>query len=99
MLTGAQRTYLRGLAQLMKPQVILGKEGASHAVLKEVNAALDRDEVVKLRLPAMDKELRTAMINAIVLASGSELAGTVGHIAVIYKQQADPEKRKVSLAK
>lgn len=96
-LTGHQRTYLRGLGQGLKPIVMVGKEGASAAVLKELNIALDREELIKIRLPAIDRDERETLVNTLCKESGAHLCGVLGHTATLFKRQADPLKRKIRL--
>lgn len=96
-LTGQQRTHLRGLGQALKPMVMVGKEGASAAVLKELSGALDREELVKIRLPAIEREEREALVNSLCRETGAQLCGVLGHTATLFKRQADPLKRKIRL--
>lgn len=98
-LKGHQRTYLRGLGQGLKPKLVIGKEGASDAVIKELNGVLEREELVKLRLPAVDKEARTALVDTLCTKSGAHLCGILGHTATLYRRQPDPLKRKIRLPK
>ena len=49
-LTGAQRRALRARGHHLEPVVQLGKSGLSDAVVKATRDALDRHELVKVRL-------------------------------------------------
>ena len=48
-LRGAQRKYLRGLANLMQPLVYIGKNGLSGAVAAAINEGMDDHELVKIK--------------------------------------------------
>ncbi|MFG0316048.1 MAG: YhbY family RNA-binding protein [Planctomycetota bacterium JB042] len=82
-LTGAQRRWLRSRAQTMKPTVRLGGEGVTETARAEVLAALDRTELLKVRLHAgRDRKADAAMLAE---ATGSALAGLVGRVALLYR--------------
>jgi len=92
-LSGAQRRYLRGLAQREKPVVWLGDAGATPGVLQNLAAALDARELVKVRMrtPA-DKKAAAA---ALAAAVGAALCGVIGHTAILYRPHPEPELRRI----
>ena len=54
-LTESQKKYLRGLGHQLKPLVMVGDAGLSDAVLAEFESTLDHHELIKVRVPALDK--------------------------------------------
>ncbi len=97
-LTGAQRKYLRGLAHHLNPGVLVGQKGVTSALLEEIETALDGAELMKIKfVDHKDKETKTALLNDIVLQTRACLAGMVGHVAVLYRQHKDPDKRRIKL--
>ncbi len=44
-----------------------------------------------------EKEQKEAITGEVAGKTGSELAGMIGHTAILYRPQADPEKRKIRL--
>ncbi|MBN1465437.1 YhbY family RNA-binding protein [candidate division KSB1 bacterium] len=95
-LTGAQRRHLRGLANTMKPHVAIGKNGLSQAVIAAIDEALDDFELVKIRFLEF-KEQKQQLSERIKDACHCEMVGMVGHVALFYREQADPEKRSIAL--
>ncbi len=95
MLTGGQRTYLRGLAQKQEPHVQLGRSGVTATVILEMNQALERWELVKVRLPPLERRQRQSWLQQLAEQTGAELAGQVGHTAAFYRQHPDEKKRTV----
>jgi len=95
-LTGAQRKYLRGLAHGQDPAVRVGQKGLTGAVEREVDRALARHELVKVKL-AGDREERREQAEAVAHATGAALVGTIGAIAILYRRHPDPKERKVRL--
>jgi len=96
-LTSAQRKRLRSLAHDLKPLVLLGKSGLTAAVLAEIDRALDDHELIKVRFLA-GKEAKEALVGEILARLGCGEAGRIGHVSILYRQQRDPEKRKIRLA-
>ncbi|HSL84736.1 MAG TPA: YhbY family RNA-binding protein [Thermoanaerobaculia bacterium] len=95
-LTGAQRKYLRGLAHGQGPAVRVGQKGLTRAVEREVDRALHRHELVKVKL-AGDREERREQAAALARSAGAALVGTLGTIAILYRPHPDPKDRKVRL--
>ncbi|MBW2426445.1 MAG: ribosome assembly RNA-binding protein YhbY [Deltaproteobacteria bacterium] len=92
-LDGAERRHLRGLAHPLKPVVIVGEGGLSEAVLRALDEALERHELVKVRLRQPQDKKRSA--RELAEASGAALCGLVGHTVVLYRPH--PEKPKIEL--
>lgn len=90
-LTERQKKYLRTLAHSKKPVVLTGAAGVTEALLAEVDVALTRHELIKIRVNAADREERQAMIEAISGNTGAELVQRVGHVAVLYRPAEKPQ--------
>lgn len=95
-LTGAQRRHLRGLAHGLRPAVQVGQRGLTDAVAAEVDRALERHELIKVKL-AGDRQERRALAEAVADRFGAHLAGTIGSMAILYRRHPDPQARKVRL--
>lgn len=97
-LTGAQRKYLRGLAHNLKPSAFVGAKGVTSALTQEMDNALNASELIKIKfIDHKEKEVKTALIEEIASRLECHVAGTIGHVAVLYRCHPDPEKRKVTL--
>ena len=55
------RLELRSQAHHLDPVVLLGANGLTEAVIKEVDRALDAHELIKIRVPGDDREERDEM--------------------------------------
>ena len=95
-LTSRQRSRLRSLAHSLEPAVLVGRAGVTDAVVREVDDALEARELIKVRLSG-DREERAADAAAIAERSSAELAGQIGRIAILYRRNPDPARRKVDL--
>lgn len=97
-LSSAERKRLRGLAHELHALVQVGKAGLSPAVLRQLDQALADHELVKVRfLEGPDRTTKNALCAAIAAETGAELAGLVGHVAIFFRQQPDPERRRVAM--
>ena len=99
-LKGYQKKYLKGLAHGMKPLVFVGQKGLSPTVTQAVDSSLEKHELIKVKfIDFKEKEQKKEMVGVIEKETESELVGMIGHIAIFYRQQRDPEKRKIDVPK
>lgn len=86
MLTGKQKSYLRGLAQTRRPLFQIGKEGISENLIMTLEDSLVAHELVKLNtLKTCPIEVREAAIE-LAAATHSEIVGIVGRTFILYRK-------------
>jgi len=95
-LKGSQRKWLRGQAHALRPSVQIGRQGLGEGALSEIDLALDAHELIKVQAVA-PKEEKQEMGRRIAAELGAELVGLIGHVLILYRRQADPEKRQIEL--
>jgi len=95
-LKGSDRRHLRGLANPLKAIVRVGEAGFTAGVVAATQHALQDHELIKVRISA-DREQRREIAEQIASETDSELAGLIGHVAIIYRAANDPEDRKIQL--
>jgi RNA-binding protein len=93
-LKGFQKKHLKGLAHGLKPVVQIGKEGITEGIIRAVDEGLFQHELIKIKFTDF-KEQKEALTNEIEIKTGSERIGMIGHTAILYRPQVDPEKRKI----
>ena len=99
MLNTKQRAQLRALANPLAVTLIIGKEGVTEAVERELDALLESHELVK------GKVLESAMLTprtvseALCEATGADAVQCIGSKFVVYRQSSDEDKRKIVLVK
>ncbi|MDQ1336790.1 MAG: RNA-binding protein [Thermodesulfobacteriota bacterium] len=97
-LGGFQRKYLRGLAHGMKPVIFIGQKGLTSEVLSSTEKALETHELIKVKFNDFkEKEEKTEISGRIEKETGAENVGMIGHTAIFYRRQEDPERRKIAL--
>ena len=88
--TGKQKKYLKGLAHKLNPVVMVGNNGVSEAVLKEINATLAAHELIKIRVRCDDQVEFQAIVSEIEEKAGASLIQAIGHSVVLYKEAEEP---------
>lgn len=89
-LTEPQKRHLRKLAHALKPVIIVGGGGVTAGVLQELDSTLEHHELLKVRVNAIDRDARRAMVEQLCAASRSEAVQLIGHIAVLYRRADKP---------
>ncbi len=91
-LSSSQIRYLRSLAHDLSPVVLLGNKGASEAVVKELNQALDIHELVKVKLSGGDKDERQTQIEVLSSGTQAQKIHQIGHVVVLFRRNVDEPK-------
>ncbi len=100
MLKGFQKKHLRGLAHAFKPVILIGQKGLSDNLSEALEEALDNHELIKVKfVDFKEKEQKKEIIEQLEKAAACEMVGMTGHIAIFFRQNRDPEKRKISIPK
>lgn len=89
-----QISHLKGLGQLLEPVVRVGHAGLSEAFLASLNQALNDHELVKVKFSDF-KDQKKELSPKLAELTGSRLVMRVGNVAVLYREQPDPAKRKI----
>lgn len=89
-LSGRQKRYLRSLAQRLEPVVWVGGAGLAPGIVRTIDEALATHELVKVRM--REPEDKRALAQSLADATGAELAGLVGHTAILYRAHAEEPK-------
>jgi len=98
MLQGFQRKHLRGLAHAFKPVVLVGQNGLSESLLDSFEEALSAHELIKIKFNGVkEKAVKLEMIRELEEQTASEMVGMTGHVAIFFRQNRDPEKRKITV--
>lgn len=97
-LTGFQKRFLRGAAHALKPVVFVGQKGFTDALVKAMDEALERHELIKVKfIEFKEKAKKHGVVERIETALSCTAVGLIGHTAIFYRQQQDPQKRRIVL--
>lgn len=93
-LTGKQKSYLRGLAHNLSPVVQIGKNGLTDSMLDQIDEALQKHELIKVKYVDW-KDEKKELSQKISEKLKCEICGSIGHVYIFFRQNSDPEKRKI----
>lgn len=83
-----QKAVLVGKAHHLNPVVMIGQKGLTANVIAETEQALNAHELIKVKVVADDKQLRTEIINQLCSELNAEHLKLIGNIAIIYRKAA-----------
>jgi len=89
-LSNKQKQFLKAKAHELKPIILLGGNGLTEGVMAEIELALEHHELIKVKVPSIDRDEKVAMMDAIVREGKAEKVQVIGHILVLYR----PAKEK-----
>ena len=85
LLTPKERQALKGRAHRLDPVVLLGAQGLSEAVVKEIDRALTAHELIKVRVPGDEREAREALFMQLAERLGAARVQTIGKLLVFFR--------------
>ena len=97
MLTGKQRSHLKGLAHNLDPLFQLGKSGLTENFIKQVEEALETKELIKIKILQNCDLDPTETANEIVEELNAEFVQSIGSKFVVYKESK--KNKKIELPK
>ncbi|UOD49919.1 YhbY family RNA-binding protein [Orrella daihaiensis] len=84
-LTSQARSALRGAAHSLRPVVLIGDQGLTSAVLKEIDLALTAHELIKVRAGSQEREERNEMLSQISEELGCAPIHHLGKTLILYR--------------
>ena len=95
-LTNTQKKFLKGKAHSLEPVVMVGKGGVTQNLIKSTRESLAAHELIKVRFVEF-KEDKKRLTQEIEEKTNSIMIGMIGHVAILYRQNPNQEKRKFEL--
>ncbi len=97
-LKGSQKKYLRGLAHNLNPAAVVGRNGVTETLIREIDQALEATELIKVKFNDFkEKDQKNSLTLEIAEATHSHVAGMIGHVVILYRQNMDREKQQIKL--
>jgi putative YhbY family RNA-binding protein len=91
-LTTAQRKVHRADAHHLDPVVLVGGDGLSPSVKKEINAALNAHGLIKVRVFSDDRAAREAMLKTLTEELSAAPIQHIGKLLVLWRPIPEKEK-------
>lgn len=95
-LSGQARRYLRSQANTLQAKARVGKQGITDALVRSVDEILEADELAKVKFVER-KDEKQALADDLAQRTGSEQVGMIGHVVLLFRRQADPDKQQIQL--
>lgn len=93
------RLALRAQAHHLDPVVLLGVNGLTEAVMKEIDRELKAHELIKVRVPTDDREEREAVFAEVAETLGCARVQMIGKLLVLWRpadESVDPKEAEES---
>lgn len=96
-----QISYLRGLAHNLSPVVMLGNNGLTESVIKEIELNLNAHELIKIQVAGDDRAARSLIYSDICEKTSALAVHHIGKQLVIYRANAaiPTDKKKITIPK
>ncbi|MFZ3126812.1 MAG: YhbY family RNA-binding protein [Rhodoferax sp.] len=91
-LTPAQRKEHRAEAHHLDPVVMVGGDGLTEAVKKEINAALNAHGLIKVRVFSDDRVAREAMFQTLADELNAAPIQHIGKLLVLWRPKVEKER-------
>jgi RNA-binding protein len=95
MLSGKQKRYLRGMASLLNPVAIIGKEGFTPEIIKEIRTGLKANELVKIKIGKNSPDDKLNVKELIEENLTAEIVQIIGKNIVLFKSKGKETKFKL----
>ena len=96
-LTGKQKAFLRSLGMNEEPIVFIGKEGVSPTVVKAAREAIQKRELIKVRVLPSVLDAPKDVITVLAERSSANLVQVIGRNGLLFRR--NNEKPKIDLPK
>lgn len=99
-LNSKQIAYLRGLAHNLNPVVMIGNNGLTESVLKEIDVSLSAHELIKVQVAGDDRAARKAIYEEISEKTQAVAVHHIGKQLVFYRpSETVKESAKIVIPK
>lgn len=93
-LSPIERQELKGRAHTLDPLVIIGDNGLTASVLREIDRTLKAHELIKIRANTDDRDARAAWLEEICNALHAAPVQLIGKTLVVWREDADKAKAR-----
>ncbi len=89
MLTGKQKRFLRSEAHHLSPIFQVGKGGVNENMIKQIEEALEKRELMKISILQNCEEEKTEVAQELSQGAGAEIVQVIGNTIVLYKESKE----------
>ncbi len=92
MLTGKQRSFLKGIANNLDPIFQVGKNGITENFIKQIDDALEKREIVKVKVLNNSLLDATEVASEVAEKTNAEFVQSIGNKFVLYRESKKNKK-------
>lgn len=92
-----EQRRLKAIGHRLKPVLTIAGRGLSGGVLEELERALNDHELIKVRLSVGDRDVRDALIDELLQASGAQAVQRIGNTVLLLRRSKEPDPRLSNL--
>lgn len=92
MLTSKQKRFLRAKANTIKPIFQVGKIGVNDNMVKQINEALEKRELIKVAILKNCEDDKGTVAHQIQVGTEAAIVQIIGNHIVIYKKSKENEQ-------
>ena len=85
LLSPRERQLLKARAHVLRPVVLLGAAGLTDKVMHEIDRALAAHELIKIRVPADDREVRAQIFDEVAEKLDAAKIQSIGKTIVLFR--------------
>ncbi|MGI5948834.1 ribosome assembly RNA-binding protein YhbY [Peptoniphilus sp.] len=89
MLTGKQRSFLKGLANTRNPLIQVGKDGVNEGFLTQLDKLLEDHELVKIKVLQNSPVDVEEIVDEIMEKTNAEFVQMIGSKLTIYRESKE----------
>ena len=89
-LNSRQVRFLRSAGHVLNPVVMIGNNGLSDEVIREIDRSLNAHELIKIKVQGDQRELRMQMLQEICDKLGAAAIQHIGKQLLIYRPADKP---------
>jgi len=94
-LAPSERRDLRAKAHHLDPVVMIGQHGLTPAVLHEIDLALTKHELIKMRVLGDDRDARAALLERVCTEMDCAPVQSLGKVLTVWRLNPEKKKKKV----
>ena len=94
MLTGKERARFRSQANLLKPIVMIGKDGLSETVIDQIDQIIEIRELIKIKIQNNSAEDARNVAEEVAKELNAEVIQVIGGIVVLYRESKEEKNEE-----
>ena len=87
--TARQKEFLKAHARYFDEVVVVGREGLTDAHVRTIRRAIEKDELIKVRLGNVRGPEKKELARQTAARTGAELIAVRGHVIVLFRQKEE----------